>query len=204
MYINAQERILTLLNSVKRDGIKNLIQFLESSDFFDAPASLKLHHAHEGGLCEYALARYDALEAIVSSILPANAYDEDTLIIVSLLADVNKINYFERTSINKKQYCEDGDKQDNIGRFKWVAEAGYKIKDPEDRFVFGTSGQNAERIITDFIPLKDEESAAIINLGVTYENPMFNYSYIYKKYKLACLLSAADSIATYLDDEAPF
>ena len=43
-----KEQFLELLRQVKRDGIEELIQFLEKSDFFIAPASTRFHGDHEG------------------------------------------------------------------------------------------------------------------------------------------------------------
>lgn len=203
--MNSKEKfLLELKRKVSRPGIENLITFLESSDFFTAPASLKLHHTWSGGLCDYAWDRYDYMLKLVKDT--PRQVEEESIAICALLANLDKINYFEPTVFNRKHYCADGDRKDDVGTFKWVAERGYAVRDPADRFIFGTSGQNAERIITNYIPLKDEESAAIINLGVSYENPTFNYSHIYKKYKLACILSAADQLATYLsaEEDIPF
>ena len=199
-----RERFTELVKSIPREGANELLEFLNGSDFFEAPASLKLHHASEGGLCRYSLARYDFLTKLAD--IGGIACGLDSLLITGLLASINKTNYFEQTFINKKVYCADGDKHDERGKFRWESEAGYKVKDPEERFVFGTSGQNAERLITNYMPLRDAESAAIVNLGVTYENPTFNYAQIYKKYPLACLLAQADQLATYFDleGEVPF
>lgn len=202
-----KQTFLNLVAQIKRDGVENLINFLQSSDFFTAPASVKLYRAEEGGLCAHALAR----NAIMKNLIEIQGWtvDHDSFLITSLLADLNKINYFEPTAINKKVYSPNGKRMDEFGHFDWVAERGYRVRDPEERFIFGTSGQNAERIITNYIPLTDEESAAIINLGVSYENPTFNYANIYRKYGLACVLAAADSLATFCTEglstvELPF
>lgn len=203
---NKQE-FLSLVNQIQRDGVSDLVNFLEKSDFFTAPASTRLYRAEEGGLCAHALARYKIMKNLFDT---QDWYiNGTTLLITSLLADLNKVNYFEPACVNKKVYSESGKKMDELGHFDWVSEWGWKVKDPEDRFVFGTSGQNSERIITNYIPLKDEESAAIINLGVSFENPAFNYANIYKKYGLACVLAAADSLATFCTEgystvELPF
>lgn len=195
------------LRVIEREGIEDLIKFLEDSDFFTAPASPKLFYAKEGGLCAHALARYD----ILMNIIKVNGWyiDPQTAAIVGLLSSINKVSYFEEVIMNKKVYRPTGTKKDELGNFSWVSEKGYKVKDAEDRFVFGTSGQNAERLITNYIPLRDEESVAIVNLGVSFENPTFYFGAIYKKYSLACLLNAADSLATFCTEgmstvELPF
>ena len=50
-----KEEFLKLLRTVKREGIEDLINFLEKSDFFKAPASTKFHGDYEGGLVEHSL-----------------------------------------------------------------------------------------------------------------------------------------------------
>ena len=41
-----KEEFLKLLRTVNREGIEDLIQFLEKSDFFKAPASTRFHGDH--------------------------------------------------------------------------------------------------------------------------------------------------------------
>ena len=57
-----KEEYLKLLKQVKREGIGDLIQFLEKSDFFKAPASTRFHVDHEGGLVEHSLKVYEILK----------------------------------------------------------------------------------------------------------------------------------------------
>ena len=40
---------------VKRDGIEKVLAWLESTDFFTAPASTQYHLCVEGGLCQHSL-----------------------------------------------------------------------------------------------------------------------------------------------------
>ena len=39
--------------NIKRDGLEDLLGWLQKSDFFTAPASTRYHGAYEGGLCEH-------------------------------------------------------------------------------------------------------------------------------------------------------
>ena len=45
-----KEEFISLLRSTKREGIEEIIQFLERTDFFKAPASTRFHGDFEGGL----------------------------------------------------------------------------------------------------------------------------------------------------------
>ena len=59
---NKKEFIELLEKYVKRDGIENLITYLdEQSDFFTSPASTKYHGSYEGGLVEHSLNVYYSL-----------------------------------------------------------------------------------------------------------------------------------------------
>lgn len=203
-----KEAYLTKVRMIQREGadIEGLISYLERTDFFTAPATANAFRAYEGGLCEQALDRLIELDHICDSS-SYTSVSQDSKLIVALFTDFGKIDYFETTAINKKVYTPEGLKSDELGRFNWVSERGYKVKNPEDRFIFGTLGQNAERIITGFIPLTTEESAAIIHLHSTYENPNFNLASVYFNYPLAVLLNAADNFAAFIntrDDAVPF
>ena len=54
-----KERFIELLRSTKREGIEKLIDFLEKTDFFTAPASTRFHSSYEGGLLQHSLNVYD-------------------------------------------------------------------------------------------------------------------------------------------------
>ena len=48
-----KERFIELLRSTGRQGIEDVINYLEKSGFFTAPASTKHHLSLEGGLMEH-------------------------------------------------------------------------------------------------------------------------------------------------------
>ena len=53
-----KEEFITLLKSTNREGIENLLNFLERSDFYTAPASTRFHGNYEGGLLEHSMKVY--------------------------------------------------------------------------------------------------------------------------------------------------
>lgn len=197
-----------LVRQIDRSGaeIEKLLDFLNRGDFFKAPATATSFRNYEGGLCEQAISRYYTMKKIVENSSYLNI-SNTSILITSLFADLGKIDYYEATFRNKKEYSSTGTRSDDLGRFDWVTERGWGIKDHSQRFIFGTLGQNADRIITDFIPLTLEESAAIVNLHADFENSNFNLTPIYTKYPLAVFLNAADKIASFVDsreDAVPF
>ena len=86
-----KEEFLKLLRSVKRDGIEDLIKFIESTDFFTAPASTRFHGDYEGGLVAHSLKVYEILkEKVVNASIKIDV-SEDTIKIVALLHDICNI-----------------------------------------------------------------------------------------------------------------
>lgn len=199
----SKEIFLKILREVTRPGVEDLISYLETTDFFDAPASPQLFRNYPGGLVEHALVRYDQAKNI--NDYNNLGFSKDSIILTSLLADINKANYYATAYISKKEYNPNGKQYDEGGKFDWKKVTQYLVAPVDQRIVFGTSGQNAERRITNYIPLSDEESSAIINMSVTYENPTFYFGEIYKYYPLAGLLNAANTLATFVVKEVvPF
>ena len=199
-----KEEFLKILRSINREGadIEGLIKKLESSDFFNAPASTKYHSNFEGGLCYHTLNVYRKIKKLVEAQWENfPIYSEDTLKIVALCHDLAKMDFYEPTTYNKKVYKEFGSKNDELGRFDWESEIGYKVKDFKDRYLFGSHGQNSERIASFYIPLSDEESASIIwHMGGADNFSCEDLSSLYNKYPLIVYLHMADYMITYLDE----
>ena len=206
-----KERFLSLVRGITREGVdmERLIAQLEGSDWFVAPASAIYHNAFPGGLCAHSLNVYDTLKkfcaAIFTPVDPETGeqgnvecpYSEDTIRIVALFHDFDKMNKYERTVMNKKIYSESGSKYDEMGKYDWVSVPGYKRKEAKDVFILGTHGENSVYMTETFIPLSTEEHAAIVNHHSKYDNPQLDTTGIYSRYHLACLLHIADMASTY-------
>lgn len=176
-----KEQFIELLKLSNRNGIDNLIKWLEETDFFTAPASTKYHLSKEGGLVEHSLNVYDELvnEYGVSDNI-------SSLIIVALLHDICKANYYSITERNVKRNGE------------WIKEPYYIV---EDQFPVG-HGEKSVMIIQKFIELTEEEIAAIRWHMGAYE-PKESYSSLgqaFNKYPLALYLHIADLKATYIKE----
>lgn len=50
-----RSEIILLLRETKREGIENVIQYLDESGFYEAPSSVFRHHNWKGGLAEHCL-----------------------------------------------------------------------------------------------------------------------------------------------------
>ena len=200
-----KERFLSLINSITREGVdkERLIAQLNGSDFFDAPASAIYHNSFRGGLCAHCLNVYDwicklAKDATQLSLQPE--YAEDSLKIVALFHDFDKMNKYEKSFRNVKVYSPTGSKYDEMGKFDWQSVPSYKRKEDADVFTIGAHGVNSVYMTETFIPLSTEEHCAIVNHHSVYDNPKLNTTGIYSKYHLACLLHLADMAATYISE----
>jgi hypothetical protein len=125
-------------------------------------------------------------------------YDDNTLMIVALFHDFDKMNKYEKTVMNKKVYSENGSKWDEMGKYDWQSVAGYKRKEATDVFLLGTHGENSVYMTETFIPLTTEEHCAILNHHSSYDNHQLNITPIFNRYSLACLLHIADMATTYI------
>lgn len=199
-----KKRFIELLRSIKRDGanIEGLIYKLENSDFFEAPASQVYHNSFKGGLCDHTLNVRDWLFKLVACAYPEGSpWSEDTLNIVSLGHDLSKMNFYEPYYKNVKVYCESGSKRDNIGKFEWTSEEAFKTREPSERFMYGTHGQNSEYMMGTFVPLSFEESVAIVNHMGWEPNANPDLSGIYNKHSLAVWLHLADMASTFVTEK---
>lgn len=82
--------VIGILKDIKREGIKDYIQYIENSDFFSAPASTKYHRDYPGGLVEHCLNLLEPLKLSNSRLKKKEQLSEDSLIIIALCHDVCK------------------------------------------------------------------------------------------------------------------
>lgn len=193
-----QEFIDTLKTLTRADAdVDGLIAYLEATDFFDAPASTQYHCSFPGGLCLHSLNVYKAIKSLASEFCEGK-YSNDSLIIVGLLHDLGKINFYEPAVRNVKVYSAYGKKEDELGFFDWKTECIYAVKDVNNRDVIGTKGFTAYYIASMFIPLTKEEMITLTNQYSALERePLPDLSNVLGKYGLTVLLHASDIISTY-------
>lgn len=197
-------RFLQLISNINIEGADTagLVDFLDNSDFFTAPASTVYHSHFDGGLCLHSLNVYDNLVKL--NEMYGNMYDANTILVCGLLHDLAKVNFYESFSLNKKVYSERGLKHDNKGKFDWIAQDAYKTKDAKDRLVGATHGFNSMYLIQLYIPMTYEEALAIYwhHMGMDDKNASFDLSAAAERYKLIPLLHSADLLATYIQENS--
>ena len=108
------DRYETLLLSVNRPGIEDLMAFIRKSDFYTAPASTKYHNAVKGGLLNHTLNVYDLLEKKIGPTAqpwPTEEnpvrLNEESIILAALLHDICKTHMYREIYKNRKVYDAD-------------------------------------------------------------------------------------------------
>lgn len=177
-----KEEFIALLKSVNREGMENLLNFLEKSDFYTAPASTRFHGNFEGGLVEHSMNVYKIFsKKIKDHELNVN---EDTIKIAALLHDICKTNYYKVDYRNAKNA---------LG--VWEKVPYYAV---EDTIPYG-HGEKSVMMLTEYIKLTNEEKYAI-RWHMGFSEPKELYGTLgeaYKKYPIALLLNEADLESTY-------
>lgn len=182
-----KEKFLEIFSCVKRDGKDDLLNWLETSDFYIAPASTKFHGAYEGGLCEHSINVYNRLKFLCESIEEFKEVSDETIAISALLHDVTKVNCYKPDSRNVKN-------DEGI----WERVPCYKF---EERFCFGGHGSKSVFLIERFMKLTLEEAVAIHNhMGAWDTENKTTLGNAFGQYPLAFLLHMADAMATYIDE----
>lgn len=128
------DRVVELLNSVSRDGIDELLKWLEESDFFNAPASHAYHGSYIGGLCEHSLNVYDEAQRLLKAY-PEVSVPEESVIIAALLHDLCKVNFYATEKRNRK----------NSETNQWESYDAFTIK---EKFCYGGHGKTTEMLVT--------------------------------------------------------
>lgn len=203
--INNKNEFIKLINEIDRADVDYdlLIKQLEHSDFFAAPASTKYHGSYEGGLCEHCLnVYYNSLK--LNDMFNFNI-PKTSLIIVSLFHDFSKMNFYVKYPKNVKVYCKPEETKknsyDELGFYRWESVMEYKVKDSNDRFLFGSHEQTSDFMTNTFIPLTVDEHVAILNhhggLGFDSSKDLNIISQAYSRYPLAMVLHFADCIDAY-------
>ena len=92
-----KNRIIQLLKETGREGIENLIQYMEDSGFFEAPASTQYHGAKDGALAEHSLKVCELAHQIGEKLLGAeyNLY-ADSITLCALLHDLGKAGQYNK------------------------------------------------------------------------------------------------------------
>ena len=154
---NKDKYIALCRQYIKREGIEELLKYLETkTDFFTAPSSTKFHLNTPGGLCLHSLNVFEAAMKINESLLRpkqdageclfAEPLIEESIAIAALFHDLCKCGLYHQTEKWKKD-------ENN----KWISYIGYEVN---DEFPFG-HGEKSCYIINFYLKLRKDELLAI-------------------------------------------
>lgn len=183
---------------ITRPGADKLLAWLETTDFFEAPASTRFHLSHPGGLVEHSIHVYHRLHDLFVSerqnrennpFIELSDNEEETIAICGLLHDICKANFYAVEMRNRKN--EQG---------QWEKYPFYVVN---DQLPYG-HGEKSVYIISGFMKLTREESMAIRwHMGFSdndFKAGGFSVGNAFEKFPLALLTHMADLQATYLDE----
>ncbi len=173
---------------ITRDGADKLLEFLEKSDFFTAPASTRYHGAYEGGLLRHSLNVYECLVDYLARERVREKYEmtfsEESAAIVSLLHDICKVNFYTVSTRNAK----------NEQTGQWEKVPYYTIN---DTLPYG-HGEKSVYMISGFMRLTRDEAMAIRwHMGFSGIEDKNTIGKALEMYPLAFALSVADMEASY-------
>lgn len=179
--------------NITRPGADKLLAWIESSDFFAAPASTRFHLSSPGGLLEHSLHVFERMKAICANeatITPGfNEPSVETIAVCGLLHDICKANFYAVEMRNRKN---------DQGR--WEQYPFYVV---DDKLPYG-HGEKSVYIISGFMRLSREEAMAIRwHMGFAdndFRGGGYSVGNAFEKFPLAVLLHIADLQATYLDE----
>lgn len=190
-----KEEFISLLKSTNRNGIDKVIDFLEKSDFFYAPASAIYHGNYKGGLLEHslnvmkvAMKLYEDFKQLTPERMSNTT--EDNVIIASLLHDICKTYFYTPKIKNRKN-------NDN----EWEQYIGYEIN---DQLPLWHGAKSVILLQMIGFEMTIEEMCAIQwhmgawNNGYTEASTKKSMGDAYTRFPLCLIIHCADSMATFI------
>ena len=169
---------------VKRPGAEKLLEWMQSTDFFTAPASTRFHGACECGLVMHSLNVYH----VMTSRYLEESDNPESFAVCALLHDLCKANYYKAGFRNVKN--------DETGQ--WERVPTFRV---QDAFPYG-HGEKSVYLIERFMRLRPAEAMAIRWHMGSFDDAVrggsFAISEAYDQYPIAVKLHLADLEATYL------
>ena len=174
--------------NIHREGADRLLEWLQTTDFFTAPASTRYHCACPSGLVQHSVNVY---EVMMEKHFDPETDSAESFALCALLHDVCKAQFYKISTRNVK----------NEKTGQWEKVPYYTI---EDAFPYG-HGEKSVFLIERFVRLKPAEATAIRwhmgGFDDAARGGSFSISVAYDKYPIAVKLHLADLEATYLREK---
>lgn len=184
--------------TIQRDGIENLMEWLENeTNFFTSPASTRYHGSYEGGLVEHSLNVFNQMLFELDTVVGKgweDLYPMESVAVVALFHDLCKVGQYRETEKWRKN--SDGE---------WESYLAYEY-DPE-QLTMG-HGAKSNFFLQRFIQLTPVEAQAIFwHMGAYDISPYANLNgcgAAFETNPLAFLIHRADMAATYVVENENF
>ena len=174
--------------NIQREGADRLLEWLQTTDFFTAPASTRYHCACPSGLVQHSVNVY---EVMMEKHFDPETDSAESFALCALLHDVCKAQFYKISTRNVK----------NEKTGQWEKVPYYTI---EDAFPYG-HGEKSVFLIERFVRLKPAEATAVRwhmgGFDDAARGGNFSISVAYDKYPIAVKLHLADLEATYLREK---
>ncbi|HEX3017131.1 MAG TPA: hydrolase [Caproicibacter sp.] len=174
--------------NISRNGSAELLAWLQTTDFFTAPASTKFHCACLGGLVQHSVSVYHVMR---EKHFNPEEDSEESFAICALLHDVCKAQFYKKGMRNFK----------NEETGQWEKRPYYSI---EDSYPYG-HGEKSVFLIERFMRLKTSEAIAIRwhmgGFDDAVKGGSFSISQAFEKYPIAVKLHLSDLESTYLREK---
>ena len=174
--------------NIHREGADRLLEWLQTTDFFTAPASTRYHCACPQGLVMHSI---NVFEVMVEKHFDPACDNMERFALCALLHDICKAQFYKVSTRNVKN--------DQTGQ--WEKVPFYQI---EDAFPYG-HGEKSVFLIERFVRLKPAEATAIRwhmgGFDDAARGGNFSISVAFDKYPIAVKLHLADLEATYLREK---
>ena len=184
--MNAKDEFIRIYKeNITREGSAKLLEWIETTDFFTAPASTRYHYACENGLVMHSVSVYNTM---IEKHFDEENDNPESFAICALLHDLCKAQFYKISTRNVKN--------EETGR--WEKVPYYSI---EDRFPFG-HGEKSVFLIERFMRLKLDEAMAIRwHMGEFGDKNSNTISQAYDAFPLAVKLHLADLESTFLREK---
>ena len=181
---NNEIKFMEMLSMLNID-LTEISKLLDQIDYFNKPLSAQYNGAYAGGLCEYALRFAHELGVLCNAYFQGR-YTKEDVIKVALFKDIYKATMYEPYMKNVKD--------DNSGQ--WVSVPGFRVKETDNRPVFGELGFSSYMQIRELIPLTTEQTEAIVYSSISNFAPDIHN--VFRSYPLVALTRMAEMAAMYL------
>lgn len=167
---------------IKRPGTDELLEWLDSTDFYTAPASTLHHDAEPGGLLRHSLGVVRAmldLEINLPMRIP-----RESIYICGLFHDICKVDSYK---IEKRWRKDSNDQWEQYDKYVF-----------DEDLKYGAHGAKSVYLLQKYIPLTPEEASAINAHMCAWDKSIYsNPGVVYQWNPLAWLLHIADELDTY-------